>query len=91
MLVSSLISRSKSLSLRFAMILDGSVGDFNARELLEEGALEVIAGELALAEAAVEPARLVGCRVVAVRLVGSPEAGRCGPAIADYTIRSRIG
>lgn len=74
-------------------MVDDSVGDFTTRELLG-GAFAVTAGELALVEeGTTDPARLVDGRVdgrvvvVVVRLVGSPEAGRCGPAIVDYRMR----
>lgn len=64
-------------------MLAGSTADFVARDALDEGALDAIAGDAALSVVdIVEPSLLVVGRVaVAVRLVGSPEAGRGGPAM----------
>jgi hypothetical protein len=83
MLVSSLISLSMSLSFRLAVTLAGVSGDFRARRLRAAEILVEIAGEgwVVRDSGTAEPARLVGCRAVAVRLVGRPEAGRWGPAM----------
>ena len=77
MLVSSLISRSKSLSFLLLTTLDGSLGDLSARALLDGLVKEAEEDDLSVA---VEVVRLVGGRI-ALRLVGRPEAGRGGPAM----------
>lgn len=75
--MSSLISRSKSLSFLLLTTLDVSLGDLSVRALLDGLVKEAEEDDLSVA---VEVVRLVGGRS-ALRLVGRPEAGRCGPAM----------
>lgn len=81
MLVSSLISRSKSLSFLLLVTLGGSAGDFGARDALVVGCFAGTARESDL-----PVVRLVGIRCAVVRLVGRPEAGRCGPVMVAIRI-----
>lgn len=86
MLVSSLISRSKSLSFLLLVTLDGSLGDFSVRDAV--AMLDGLVVEESDLSAAVDVVRLVGGRR-ALRLVGRPETGRWGPAMVTIEIRSR--
>ena len=74
MLVSSLISLSKSLSFRLLVTLDGSFGDFSARDAAVLRDLFCTAGGSDVS-VATEFARFGGGRI-ALRLVGKPETGR---------------
>lgn len=84
MLVSSLTSRSKSLSFLLLVTLGGSGGDFSARDALAAGGLVGTARESDL-----PVVRLVGFRCAVVRLVGRPEVGRCGPTMVAIRIPSK--